>query len=191
MRINYNSWFYEQHRYLQGSKDGYTSYNDTKWNNIFRRMKTLVDLQSQLIQEQPFSVVANYAGMNRLVGLLDKTDYTFQDIDDALVDTYKRSLKNAMSNMVVNTHAVIATGRNTDKNITRDPMNTDYYVIDVPYQQLHFGDRDEVIRQQLQNMFARSRNNYLTSTDFINDNLVNLMGFTLICACNGLICHYL
>lgn len=189
MRINYNSWFYEQHRYLQGSKDGYTSYNDTKWNNIFRRMKTLVDLQSQLIHEQPFSVVANYAGMNRLVGLLDKTDYTFQDINDALVATYKRSLKNAMSNMVVNTHAVIATGKNTDENITRDPMNTDYYVIDVPYQQLHFGDRDEVIRQQLQNMFARSRNNYLTSTDFINEDLVNLMGFTLICACNGLISH--
>lgn len=189
MRINYNSWFYQQHRYLQGSNEGYTSYNDTKWNNINERMRTLIDLQSQLNSEQPYSVVANYAGMNRLVGLLDKTDYTFQDVDESLVATYKRSLKNAMSSMLVNTHAVIATGKSTDKNIKRDPRNTNYYVIDVLFQQLHFGERDEVIRQQLQNMFARARNNYLSCSDFLSNDLVKLMGFALVCTCNGLICH--
>lgn len=189
MRINYNTWFYKQHHYTQGTRDGVTSYNDTKWNNIAERMKTLTELQSRLITEQPFGVVSNYTGFDKLISLMDRSDYTFHDINDALIDTYNMSLKNAMSGMVVNTHAVISRCKNTDASVKNDPVNAKYYIVDVPYQQLHFGDRDEMIRQNLQKMFATAWNNYVDMETFYSDEIASVLGFGILCTGNGLICN--
>ena len=187
MRINYNGWFYQQHRYLTGSRNGIPSYNDTKWNNIRERLQTLTDLQSTLIREQPYGVVSNRYGFDQLIGLLDRSDYTFSDVDATLVDTYKMSLKNAMSNMVVNTHVVI--GHEKSTNLKTDPSNYKYYLVDIPYQQMHFGERDEMIRQQLQNMFKRAEGNYVNVNAFVNDEICGLLDFGLMCTANGLICN--
>lgn len=189
MRINYNGWFYQQHHYTQGTRDGIDSYNDTKWKNINERLKTLKSLQSSLLTEQPYGVIANRNGLEQLIALMDRSDYTFSDVNDALIDTYKMSLQNAMSNMVVNTHAVIAHKKSTDPDVKTDATDYKYYIVDVPYQQMHFGDRDEMIRQQLSNMFRTGRGNYVHMDTMIGDEITKLLGFSFVCVTNGYICN--
>ena len=108
MKMNYNSWFYRTHAYLQNAgKNGLVDYNDTKQVPMSDRFNKLVELESELFAEQPFGVIANRRGFNKLIDLLEKSNYTFEDINDSLVDAYKQSLTNAMSSMLVNTHAVM------------------------------------------------------------------------------------
>lgn len=187
MSSNFPNWFYEQHKYLTGSRDGEDSYNDTKWVNINKRFKTLMEKRSQLLNEQPFGVVGNDRGFDKLIDLLSRSNYTFDDINDSLIDTYRVSLKNAMGRMMVNTEAMMFRCLSTDKEHVSIDNTADYYIIDVPFNQLHFGDRDEFIRQKLHKMHNTSNNYYMPINDFITNEITSLLGFTIICTVNGFI----
>ena len=65
------------------------------------------------------------------------------------------NLKNAMSGMMVNTHAVLFNCKNTDTRYVHYDSNSNYYIIDVPFDQMHFGERDEFIRQYLHKMHIK------------------------------------
>ena len=190
MRMNYNRWFYETHAYLYNTnKDGIIDYNDTKYIGIGDRYKRLVDLRSDLFSEQPFGVISNKRGFDKLIDLLEKSNYTFGDINDSLTDSYKLSLTNAMSGMLVNTHAIMFKCSNTDKRFVSADKFSKYYIVDIPFNQLHFGDRDEFIRQQLQQMHTNGNDKYVSLIDFNKSPFTNIIGFTLMCCVNGKICN--
>ena len=188
--INYNDWFYKYHRYVTGTRDGLISYNDTKWKNINDRLLPLVQSESTLIGQQPFAVVGNNYGFDKLLNLMQDSNYTFNDINDALVDAYRYNYKNAMSRMVVNTHAVICSVTNKDKKNIRYDARSNYYIIDVPYDQMHFGERDEFIRQKLQDMHVKSTNVWIHITDMVNNPIYKeILEFSILITMNGLICN--
>lgn len=186
----FHEWFYRTHAYLRNAgKNGFVDYNDTKTVNLGDRYNRLVELESELFAEQPFGVVSNKRGFNKLIDLLETSNYTFDDIDDALVDTYRNSLTNAMSRMLVNTHAVMFKCWNTDKRYSTADRLSKYYIVEAPFDQLHFGDRDEFIRQQLQKMHTEENDQYIPLTEFITSPYTDLLGFTLMCCVNGKICN--
>jgi len=186
--INYQDWFYKYHKYINGNRNGLITYNDTKWKTINDRLLPLVKSGSQLIDEQPFMVVGNNYGFDKLLNLMQDSDYTFDDINNALIETYKFNYKNAMSRMVVNTHAVICSVKSTNnKYVTYDPASK-YYVIDVPYDQMHFGERDEFIRQRLHDMHVKSTNKWIHISELTNTPLYSgILDFSILITMNGLI----
>lgn len=186
MRMKYNEWFYRTHAYLQNAgRNGLIDYNDTKWVNMNDRYRRLAELNSHLFAEQPFGVISNHRGFNKLIDLMEESNYTFEDINDSLIDTYNKSLTNAMSRMLVNTHAVMFKGWNTNnKHIVSDRLSR-YYIIDIPFNQLHFGDRDEFIRQQLSKMHTTFNEKYIPLNEFATSPYTDLLGFTLLCSVNG------
>ena len=183
MQINYNEWLLLYHKYLTGKRDGKTSFNDTTWNTINERMTTLIDLNSQLLNKQPYGVIGNYTGFQQLTDLMEASNYTFEDLDQSLIQTYKQTLKNAMSRMVVNTHAVIAHYNCNDDSIKQDTQG--YYSIDVPFMQLHFGERDEFIRQRLHEFYETENQHYVDADTFESAYLSDILDFSLICTVNG------
>ena len=190
MKMPFHEWFYRTHVYLQNyGKNGLVDYNDTKQVPMSDRFNKLVELESELFAEQPFGVIANRRGFNKLIDLLEKSNYTFEDINDSLVDAYKHSLTNAMSSMLVNTHAVMFKCMNTDRRYVATDRFSGYYIVDVPFNQLHFGDRDEFIRQQLWRMHTEENDRYIPLTEFVTSPYTDLLGFTLMCCVNGKICN--
>lgn len=187
--MNYNKWFYEQHRYLTGIRNGKESYNDTKAIDVGERYKTLIDMSSQLLSEQPFGVVGNNAGFDRLIDLMSRSNYTFEDINQSLIETYDISLKNAMSSMLVNTHAVMFHCNNMDRDHVYMDKSAHYYMIDVPFNQLHFGDRDEFIRQKLCKMHTTVNEYFIPINEFVMSDISDILGFTILCTVNGFICN--
>lgn len=187
MQINYHDWFLKSHQYLTGTRDGVTTYNDTKWYTLNERMKTLIDLNSDLIKYQPYQVVGNYTAFKRLMDLLEKSNYTFEDMDQSLIKTYKMSLQNAMSSMVVNTHAVIAHYSSSDKKHVTPGRTDRFYTIDVPYTQLHFGDRDEFVRQRIHEFYETENGYFMESDRFLTKYISDILGFTFLCTVNGFI----
>ena len=187
MQINYHDWFLKSHQYLTGTRDGVTTYNDTKWYTLNERMKTLIDLNSDLIKYQPYQVVGNYTAFKRLMDLLEKSNYTFEDMDQSLIKTYKMTLQNAMSSMVVNTHAVIAHYSSSDKKHVTPGRTDRFYTIDVPYTQLHFGDRDEFVRQRLHEFYETENGYFMESDKFLTQYISDILGFTFLCTVNGFI----
>ena len=184
--MNYNDWFHKYHAYLKGTRGNITSYNDTKWNTISERYDTLVNLMSGLLDEQPFNVVGNYTGFQQLTELMEQSNYTYEDIDASLVETYRQTLQNAMSRMLVNTHCVIANYRFDDKrNVSHDKYGH-YYIIDIPYDQLHFGERDEFVRQKLHAFYETESEYYMPSDRFLSNEISKILGFTIICCINGM-----
>lgn len=188
--INYNDWFYKYHKYVKGNRDGLITYNDTKWKNINDRLLPLTKMQSSLIDEQPYAVVGNNYGVDKLLNLMQDSNYTFNDINDALVDAYCINYKNAMSKMVVNTHAVICSFTNKDsKNVRYDSLSN-YYIIDVPYDQMHFGERDEFIRQRLQQMHVKSTDVWIHINDLNTIPIYKeILEFSIMITMNGYICN--
>lgn len=189
MRANYNQWFHEYNKYLTATRGDKIDYLDTKWVDINHRMKVLKDLNSDLILEQPFGIVGNNKGFSHLIDLLAKSNYTFDDIDEALSDSYKKTLQASMSNMLVNTHALMFHCTSFDDKYVSYDTVSGYYIIDVPFNQLHFGDRDEFIRQKLQEMYATSKGNYIPLQRFVSPEISSLLGFSLLCSVNGYICN--
>ena len=184
MIMNYNEWFNKYHRYLTGTRDGVTTYNDTKWRTLNERYQTLIDLNSQLIDQQPFGIAGNYTGFQQLLELMKDSSYTFQDLNRSLIDTYQISLQNAMSRMLVNTHAVVANVKYGEtKSISVDKFGN--YIVDVPYDQLHFGGRDEFIRQNLHMMYETENQHYIPEEEFFTESITKMLGFTLMCCVNG------
>lgn len=189
MIMNYNDWFYEQHKYLTGNRDGVRSFNDTKWVDMNKRLRTLIDMGSSLLGEQPFGVVGNNTGFDKLMDLIGRSNYSFEDLNQSLIDTYHISLRNAMSRQLVNSHAVICRCTNADTDVVTMDKFTHYYIIDVPFNQLHFGDRDEFIRQKLSLMHNTENGQYLTMSDIISQDITSILGFSFICTVNGFICN--
>lgn len=190
--MNYNDWFYQQHRYLKGNREGIETYNDTKWVDINKRYQTLIDMKSKLLKEQPFNVVGNDKGFDKLIDLMAKSNYSFEDIDESLITSYQSSgaaYKNVMSRMVVNTHAVMCKYNYLDKEHVANERFTHYYIIDAPFNQLHFGDRDEFIRHKLHMMHNTAFGNYVPMETFNTSEVSDILGFTLLCTVNGFICN--
>jgi len=184
MIMNYNQWFHKYHEYLTGSRNGIKSFNDTKWETINKRYQNLIALDSQLIDRQPYGVVGNYYGFQQLTDLMERSNYSFEDLNESLIETYKMSLQNAMSDMLVNTHAVIASVKYGDsKSVSTDRFGD--FIVDVPYDQLHFGDRDEFIRQKLHKMYETESKYYVPANEFLSDEISSILGFTLLCTVNG------
>lgn len=189
MKANYNSWFHEYNKYLTATRGDKKDFIDTKWVDINHRMNTLRNLKTDLIKEQPFGIVGNNKGFSHLIDLISKSDYTFEDIDHALVKSYKRTLQASMSNMLVNTQALMFHCTSSNNQYVSYDTVSGYYVIDVPFNQLHFGDRDEFIRNKLHEMYKTSKDNYMTMNKFISSEISSMLGFSLLCSVNGYICN--
>lgn len=186
LKMDYNSWFYNQHKYLTGSRDGNKSFVDTKWINFNKRYRKLVDMGSDLMNEQPYVVIGNNNGFDKLLDLMSRSNYAFQDINDSLIKTYRMSLQNSMSRNLVNTHAVMFHCTNTDKNATPDKF-THYWIIDAPFNQMHFGERDEFIRQKIHDMHITENDLYMDISRFNNTEISKIMDFSIMCTVNGYI----
>ena len=185
MIMNYNKWFYKQHEYLKNIRDGKYGFNDTKWITINNRYQKLIDMNSELLTEQPFLVYGNNAGFDKLLDLIGRSNYTFEDLDKSMIETYKMSLQNAMSRNLVNTHAVMFHTNNMDKkNVTADKF-THYRIIEAPFNQLHFGHRDEFIRQKLHDMHITKTDYFMDIKTFNTSEIVKILGFSIICSANG------
>lgn len=188
-RINYNTWFYDYHKYLQGIRDNKKSFNDTKWISIRDRIKKLEEINSDILTNQPYQVVGNKHGIDKLISLIQTSGYTFDDIDDSLIDTYKMNLKNAMSGMMVNTHAVLFNCKNTDTRYVHYDSNSNYYIIDVPFDQMHFGERDEFIRQYLHKMHIKESDYFMPLSELSNGKFLSVLGFSIMISLDGYICN--
>jgi len=185
--MNYHDWFHHFHQYMTGIRKGHETYNDTKWKNIYQRYQKLIEMEpsSMLLTEQPYNVVGNNMGFQMLVDLMERSNYTFEDLDKSLAETYRKSLQNAMSKMLVNTHAVIAQYPQTDKkHVCRDKFNH-YYIVDVPFDQMHFGERDEFVRQKLHAFYETENRQYIPAARFLSDEMSSILKFTVICCTNG------
>lgn len=189
LKINYRDWFYNQYKYLKGSRKGKESFNDTKWINMVERYQTLVDMGSSLLNEQPFGVVGNNYGFDQLLELMGRSNYSFDDIHGSLIDTYNMSLKNLMGKMTVNTQTVMFHTRNTDLKNVKSDRSGRYYVIEAPFNQMHFGERDEFIRQRLHNIHTTENDYYVPVSKFVSSEISDILGFTIICTVNGYICN--
>ena len=187
MPINYNRWFYDYHKYLKGTKDGNQEYNDTKWVHIGKRYQKLIDLHSDILYNQPYMVLGNQYAFERLLELLNNSNYTFSDVNDALLKTYRMNLRNAMSRMLVNTHHVIYSCKSTERKKVYTDVKTRKYVIEVPFDQMHFGERDEFIRRRIEKMHQTSTDLYIPIEDFHKSEISDILGFTIICTTNGYI----
>ena len=78
---------------------------------------------------------------------------------------------------------------NLDKEHVTSDKFTHYYIIDIPFAQLHFGDRDEFIRQKLSQMHNTSSNQYIDISEFSNSEISSILNFTILCTVNGFICN--
>ena len=187
MKMNYDKWFFDQYQYLTGNRKGKTSYNDTKWIEFVNRYKRLIDLSSTLPQDQPFGVMGNSYAFDQLIQLLSRSNYTFEDLNESLINTYKYSLKNCMGINNVNTHVVTFKTKNTDrKHVT---SNGEWYIIDVPFDQMSFGGRDEFIRQRIHDIHTTENGRYIPFNEFISNDLDDILGFSFLCCVNGFICN--
>ncbi len=188
-KMNYGAWFYNQHRYRKNSRGTIESFNDTKWATINERLTKLIDMGSSLLEEQPFMVNGNQMAFRKLIDLMGRSNYTFDDLDDALKETYRVSLQNTMSRNLVNTHAVMFHGSNVkDSNVVSESF-THYKIIEAPYDQLHFGARDEFIRQKLQEMHTTQNKYFVPINKFNSSEFVKILDFSIMCTVNGYFCN--
>lgn len=188
-KMNYGAWFYNQHRYRKNSRGTIESFNDTKWATINERISKLVKMDSSLLVDQPFMVNGNQMAFRKLIDLMGRSNYTFDDLDDALKETYRMSLQNTMSRNLVNTHAVMFHGSNVkDSNVAAESF-THYKIIEAPYDQLHFGARDEFIRQKLQEMHTTQNKYFVPISKFNSSEFVKILDFSIMCTVNGYFCN--
>lgn len=186
MNMKYNPWFYEYYKYLQGNRNGISTYNSTRYIDAFERYQKVSDL----MENQPYGIVGNNHGFEKLIDLLSKSNYTFEDINDSLIRTYKENLQNAMGRMLTNTHSSIFHCNSEDSNyVTPDIGNVNYRIVDVPFNQLHFGNRDEFIRQKLEKIHHKAYKNYVYINEFVSDEIQSLLGFSIMITTNGRICN--
>lgn len=187
MKIQYGNWFDKQYRYLKGNRNGVITFNDTKYENIVKRYSYLESTMSTLLNEQPYGVMGNRYGFDKLINLISRSNYTFEDINKSMIDTYRMSLKNAMGRMSVDTHSVMFKCNNMDTKHCSVDKFSHYYIIDAPMNQLHFGDRDEFIRQKLNKIHHTNDDYYMTFDEFIQSDISKILGFSILCTVNGFI----
>lgn len=183
--MNYNTWFNKYHSYLTGIRNGTRTFNDTKWKTINDRYTQLTETFSTLLDEQPYNVIGNYTGYQQYFDLMTQSNYTFEDIDQSLIEAYRATLQNAMGNMMVNTHAVVAKYKWNDKRHVSHDKYEHYYIIDVPFAQMHFGERDEFVRQKLHAFYETESQYFMPADRFLSEEISKILGFTIICCTNG------
>lgn len=189
MKINYNNWFYNYNKYIPTNDRGdKKSYNDTSWVSIMKRIKALESAGDDFIT-QPLGISGTERGFSHLLDLMVKSNYSFNDIDDSLLRSYKQTLQASMSNMTVNSNAVILHCKSTDSRYVSYDQMSRYYIIDVPFDQLHFGDRDEFIRQKLPKMHTTANDKYISIQEFASKNYADILGFSIIITVNGYFCN--
>ena len=182
LKINYGNWFYEYNKYLKNNKD----FNDTNWANYNERFKKLYDMSSSLIDQQPLGVVGNNKGFDKLIDLMSRSNYTFEDLNESLIQTYHYALRSSMSRNNTNTHAVIFSTNMFNKKYVTAERFSNYYIIDAPFNQLHFGERDEFIRQRIEKMHLKMLNNYVDIKEFNSSKEIkDILDFSLMCCVNG------
>ena len=182
LKNNYGNWFYEYNKYLKNNKD----FNDTNWANYNERFKKLYDMGSSLIDQQPLGVVGNNKGFDKLIDLMSRSNYTFEDLNESLIQTYHYALRSSMSRNAVNTHAIIFSTSMFDKRYVSAERFSNYYIIDAPFNQLHFGERDEFIRQRIEKMHLKMLNNYVDIKEFnTSKEIKDILDFSLMCCVNG------
>ena len=157
------------------------TFNDTKWATFKEQQSVLGDSLNQ-----PFGIVGNENGMNRLINLMRQSNYTFDDIHDSLIKTYRQSLQNAMSRSVVNSGLIVFSGGVDDPHVTSEP-SSHYYIIDIPYDLINFGDRDSFIRNKLELMHHSDYDNYVDYETFVSSDIRKYFDFSFICCTNGFI----
>lgn len=183
---NYKKWFYDQHRYVKGSRNGKESFNDTKWLDINTRYKN-VELLSQA-SYQKYNIIGNKFGFDKLVELMTMSNYSFQDMDKSMIETYNNSLNYSMGQMLENSGLIIT--KKTNYNDAVNERYSAYYMFDIPYDILRFGERDEFIRNRLQYMHTTANNRYIPIVDFVtNHELHRFLNFSLMVTANGMICN--
>lgn len=189
MKANYNEWFYKYNQYI-ATKDRSVikDYNDTSWVNIMTRIKQLESVGDSLVT-QPLGVAGTERGFSHLLDLMVKSNYSFNDIDDSLMEAYKKTLQASMSNMMVNSHAVILSCKSNDKRYVSYDQQSRYHIIAVPYAQMHFGDRDEFIRQKLPLIHTKANRHFIPLQEFISKEIDQILGFSLMVSVNGYICN--
>ena len=189
MKANYNEWFYKYNQYI-ATKDRSVikDYNDTSWVNIMTRIKQLESVGSSLVT-QPLGVAGTERGFSHLLDLMVKSNYSFNDIDDSLMEAYKKTLQASMSNMMVNSHAVILSCKSNDKRYVSYDQQSRYHIITVPYAQMHFGDRDEFIRQKLPLIHTKANRHFIPLQEFVSKEIDQILGFSLMVSVNGYICN--
>lgn len=186
MNMDFKPWFYKYYRYLTGNRNGKTTYNSTRFIDAIERYSKVESLE----EYQPYGVVGNTTGMDKLIDLLTKSNYSFEDINDSLIKTYKENIENAMGRNLVNTQSSIFHCTNKDKKyVSSNVNNPDYRLIEVPFDQLHFGNRDEFIRQKLQKMNHWADNTFVHMNEFLSKDINDLLGFTIMITTNGKICN--
>ena len=132
MKPNYNNWFFNQHKYRTSKRKREEAFTDTKNYNMHERLKRLIEMESELLVEQPYMVQGNNKGFDMLIDLLGRSNYTFEDLDESLSETYRVSLRNTMSRNLVNTHAIIFNTNLTDKkNVSAESFS--HYKIIIQY----------------------------------------------------------
>ena len=189
MKANYNEWFYKYNQYI-ATKDRSVikDYNDTSWVNIMTRIKQLESVGDSLVT-QPLGVAGTERGFSHLLDLMVKSNYSFNDIDDSLMEAYKKTLQASMSNMMVNSHAVILSCKSNDKRYVSYDQQSRYHIITVPYAQMHFGDRDEFIRQKLPLIHTKANRHFIPLQEFVSKEIDQILGFSLMVSVNGYICN--
>ena len=186
MNINYNDWFYEYQQYLTGKRDNVETFNDTNWKTTHDQLKRLIDLDSSLIHQQPYTVVGNEFGFTQFLSMMENSGYTFEDINEALVETYQQSLRQSMSKMLVNTRAIIY---HTD-DMTKMYSVGKYYIINISFDQLRFGgERDEFIRQKFHSLNHSDDKTFLTLEEYTSSEYANILKCAFIVSLDGMIWH--
>lgn len=184
---NYKKWFYNQYKYITGNRDGNITFNDSKWIDIGTRYQN-IGLLSQA-EYQPYNVISNKYGFDKLVELLSNSNYSFQDIDKSLIATYNNALNYSMGQMLENSGLIVGKYRTYDETVAND-INSAYYKFDIPYDLLRFGERDEFIRNRLQYMHTTSNDLYIPITEFVSNHEVHkFLNFSMMITANGLICN--
>ena len=186
MKINYNEWFYKFHQYLMGNRDGLDTYNDTNWRNVQERLQRLINIDSDILAQQPYQVVGNTYGFEQMLTLMNASGYTFEDINESLINTYEHSVRQSMSRMLVNTRAIVY----HTKTMTKLYSKGKYYVVDIPFDQLRFGgERDEFIRQKFHDVHHTDDDNCLSLDEFTLSEYTKILKCAFIVSLNGMIWH--
>lgn len=189
MKANYNEWFHKYNQYIETKNRGNVKgYNDTSWIDIMKRIKVLESAGNELYN-QPLGVAGTERGFSHLLDLMAKSNYSFNDIDESLLKSYKHTLQASMSNMMVNSHAIVLHCTSEDKKYVSYDQMTRYYVVDVPFIQMHFGERDEFIRQKLQMMHTKSNGKFIDIQQFVSEDFDKILNFSLVVTVNGYFCN--
>ena len=78
MNMDFGPWFYNYYRYLKGNRDGKESFNSTRFIDTMERFQKVKDL----FNLQPYGIVGNTSGFEKLIDLMTRSNYTFEDIND-------------------------------------------------------------------------------------------------------------